>query len=183
MSILSSASIPAVSDLPGTATYVPQVFAINGRLGRCRYLAYSLATSMVFTLAALIIGATIAVVAPSLVFLSIAFYIPAVAYSFILTIRRLNDMNKSGWLSLLLLLPIVNLLFMLWLVFWPGSAGSNHHGPRPSANSGWVIAGASLMAIAFVGGLLAAVSLPAYQQYLEKAGAAQLEETLLAPGR
>jgi uncharacterized membrane protein YhaH (DUF805 family) len=39
---------------------------------------------------------------------------------FSLLIRRLHDINQSGWLSLLIFVPLINFLFVLALVFWPG---------------------------------------------------------------
>ena len=44
--------------------------------------------------------------------------------------RRSHDLNRSGWLSLLGLVPFVGLAM---LVFWafPGTSGSNRFGPEP----------------------------------------------------
>ena len=49
--------------------------------------------------------------------------------------RRLNDLDKSGWWQLLYLVPIVNILFALYLLFWPGTKGSNNYGLQPAKNS------------------------------------------------
>jgi heme/copper-type cytochrome/quinol oxidase subunit 2 len=82
--------------------------------------------------------------------------------------RRLNDLNRSGWWFLLLIVPIVNLLMAIYLVFFPGSDGSNNFGPAPKANSlGVMILGWSMPVIFFVG-ILAAIAIPAYQDYLSR---------------
>ncbi|MGQ8975409.1 DUF805 domain-containing protein [Acinetobacter schindleri] len=55
------------------------------------------------------------------------FYIVVVA-------RRLHDLNKSGWLMLLMLVPVVNILFIFYLLLARGTAGHNRFGaPRPTA--------------------------------------------------
>lgn len=165
----------------GAGTYDPEVFAVNGRIGRLRYLAYSvllglLSMVVVFIVAA--IGGVIAALTKSqtlmmvMIFLA---YIPVLAVTFILAKRRLNDMDYSGWLSLLTLIPFVGILVYLWLIFGSGDAEANKYGPPPSANSGLVIAGACIMPLFLVAiiGILAAVAIPAYQQYTLKAQAAK----------
>jgi uncharacterized membrane protein YhaH (DUF805 family) len=45
--------------------------------------------------------------------------------------RRLHDTNKTGWLQLLLLIPLIGLIVMI--VFWAqdSDAGDNQYGPNP----------------------------------------------------
>lgn len=45
-----------------------------------------------------------------------------------ISIRRLHDVDKSGFYLLLLLLPIVNFLVPIWLVSTKGSVGKNKYG-------------------------------------------------------
>ncbi|MBK0063495.1 MULTISPECIES: DUF805 domain-containing protein [unclassified Acinetobacter] len=55
-------------------------------------------------------------------------------FHIVFLVRRLHDANRSGWLCLLLLIPIVQFLFMLYVIFAPGSKGFNDYGaPRSSA--------------------------------------------------
>ena len=54
---------------------------------------------------------------------------------FLLTIQRAHDMNTTGWLALLCLVPLVNLLF--WFV--PGTRGENDYGKQPPPNTVGVI--------------------------------------------
>ena len=44
-------------------------------------------------------------------------------------IRRLHDTNHSGWFVLLNLIPIVNLILALYLLFAGSHPGSNRWGP------------------------------------------------------
>lgn len=165
----------------GTGTYDPQVFAVNGRIGRLRYLAYSMLMGLLtFVLMMVVagIGGVLAAMTKSnaimVVVVGLA-YIPAIAVTVILAKRRFNDMNHSGWMSLLMFIPLVGFFIWLWLLIGGGDAQENQYGPPPSANTGLVIAGACIMPLFLVAiiGILAAVALPAYQQYTLKAQAAK----------
>ena len=48
-------------------------------------------------------------------------------------IRRCHDIDKSGWWSLLMLVPFVNIVFGLYILFKKGTAGRNRFGPDPLA--------------------------------------------------
>jgi uncharacterized membrane protein YhaH (DUF805 family) len=48
-----------------------------------------------------------------------------------LSVRRMHDLNKSGWLYLLTLVPLVNIFIPFYLLFFPGSTGENKYGPQP----------------------------------------------------
>ena len=152
--------------------YQPKIFSFNGRIGRMRYLAYGIGLN--FLLMAIMIplgGATAAMggeAGMSMIGMLVIgiFYVATIAVSVMFAKRRLNDLNRSGWWFLLFLIPIVNLLMAIYLVFFPGSDGSNNFGPAPKANSlGVMILGWS-MPVIFVVGILAAIAIPAYQNYL-----------------
>lgn len=49
----------------------------------------------------------------------------------ILQIKRLHDINASGWWALLLLVPIVNAIYKLVLLFKKGTPRRNRFGPKP----------------------------------------------------
>ena len=46
-------------------------------------------------------------------------------------IRRLHDLDASGWLIFLSLIPVINLGFLLVLIFKSGTKGSNPYGSIP----------------------------------------------------
>jgi uncharacterized membrane protein YhaH (DUF805 family) len=46
-------------------------------------------------------------------------------------VRRLHDMNQSGWLLLLNIVPFVGYVFPLYVTFFPGTNGPNKYGPQP----------------------------------------------------
>ena len=51
---------------------------------------------------------------------------------FILAIKRFHDVDRSGWHSLLLFIPVVGFLVCLYLLFKKGTTGPNRFGPPSS---------------------------------------------------
>lgn len=163
------------------------VFSFSGRLGRARYMAYSMVLMLLVwfgggILAAIAIPAmasvdkTIAGGVASL--LLIAVYGFLLVAMFALAIRRINDFDTSGWLSLLLLVPLLNFLFVLALWVIPGTQGANRYGPQTPPNGAGVTVLAvlaPLLLVAYIG-IIAAIAIPTYQQYVAKAQqAAQMQ--------
>ena len=58
---------------------------------------------------------------------TLAVLIPSIAVA----IRRLHDQDKSGWLLLLVFIPILGSLALLILYCLPGTSGDNKYGPDP----------------------------------------------------
>jgi hypothetical protein len=92
-------------------------------------------------------------------------WVAMVVISIMLTIQRSHDFNMSGWFALLWLVPLAN--FAFWFV--PGTDGENRYGAKTPPNGIAVLIGAWLLPILFVGGIVAAISLPAYQDYVKRA--------------
>lgn len=91
-----------------------------------------------------------------------------VVFGVLLTIRRFHDMDASGWWSALLIVPLVNLIAFLVLAIRRGNPGANRFGP-PRPTAGWEkvlgILYIVLMVVGVVGGILAAIAIPAYMEY------------------
>jgi uncharacterized membrane protein YhaH (DUF805 family) len=47
-------------------------------------------------------------------------------------VRRLHDTNKTGWLLLLLIIPLLGLIIVIVLCALKGNPGSNKYGPKPA---------------------------------------------------
>jgi len=58
---------------------------------------------------------------------SLAVILPSLAVG----IRRLHDVNKSGWYYLLLLLPIIGWIWLIILLATDGTQGPNKYGADP----------------------------------------------------
>lgn len=172
-------SNPAEGELNDAKDYSPKLFALSGRIGRLRYLAYAFVYTLVFMLLA---GIGAALMAPSLeggaagipVIPSIVLGLSGLLFVVMIISlgrRRLNDLDNSGWWLLLNFIPIVGFFFGLYMLLWPGTKGVNNFGVRPKPNS-WAMIILALLLPVLVG-VMAAISIPAYQDYVQRAEAAQ----------
>ena len=56
-------------------------------------------------------------------------YVGYIIYAFfVIYIKRLHDLNQSGWLSLIILFPFLNFFFTAYLCIKPGTPGQNKYG-------------------------------------------------------
>lgn len=158
----------------------------KGRLGRVRYLGYSMVISFIAMIAIFAIGGIASVIGGGsgstvLTVLGIIVYLVMLPCSFILMIKRFHDMNRTGWLSLALIVPVVNIVLGLMLLFVPGTKGTNSYGPQPRPPGRWsgVVIGAFFLF--FVLGILAAIAIPAYQSYVKAAQSAREQQQVEKP--
>lgn len=81
--------------------------------------------------------------------------------------RRFNDLNKTGWLALLMLVPGVNILVYLYLLAVKGSEGANYYGlpARPASQLKTVLMVLIPLLVMSLIGLLTQVVVPSYQSY------------------
>lgn len=150
----------------GEAVQEVKVFSTSGRIGRVRYIAYGMGIYILFGilggLLSLALGNAGMIVA----------WIAIMIVGFMLTIQRCHDFNTTGWLSLLVLVPLVNLIF--WFI--PGTDGENNYGARTPPNGTGVIIAALIIPIIAVIGILAAIAIPAYQDYSKRAQQKMLQQ-------
>jgi uncharacterized membrane protein YhaH (DUF805 family) len=143
-----------------------KLLAVSGRIGRARYIVYSIMLSLAIMF---VVGLGAAFLGPVGVALLVVGYIAMFVLQIMLTIQRSHDFNMSGWFSLLALVPLVNMLF--WFV--PGTDGPNRFGAKTPPNSVGVLIGVWIVPAIFVLGVVAAIALPAYQDYVKRAAAVQ----------
>lgn len=146
-----------------------KVLSVSGRIGRVRYLGWSMAM-MLCALPLFGVGAGLAVASETLGMILIALVMLAMAaFSVCIGVQRLHDMGWSGWLWLLNFVPIVGGVFSLLMLIIPGTQGANRYGPPPPPNSTSVKVMAWLILLVPVIGILAAIAIPQYQSYVERA--------------
>ena len=168
----------AVADVyQGGADVQPvKLWSAKGRIGRARFLAYTLYSYVLFIIAAFVLGLLIGVAGlgsseGAIVVLTVVLAIPYLVFYVLTGIQRSHDMDWSGWMLFLALIPLVALIW----VFKSGTKGRNRFGAPPPPNGIGVLIGAWLLPVITVLGILAAVALPAYQGYTTRAKAAQVE--------
>jgi uncharacterized membrane protein YhaH (DUF805 family) len=163
----------AVADGDEPEVQPVRIFGASGRIGRVRYIAYSAglpflivaAVAVVAGLLERVLGAGGSLAVPLL----IGAYGLALVICVLLTIQRCHDFDVTGWLSIVfLLVPLAVLL--LWFI--PGTRGANRFGPPTEPNSALAVIGALVLPLLVAGGILAAIAIPAYQDYAKRAQAA-----------
>lgn len=119
----------------GNLVYEPlSVLSVSQRLGRLRYACYQFSAWLIgFLLIALAVLFSAEMV-PEMagIGFSLVFGLLLLIYTVGLMVRRLHDMDLSGWWALLSLVPILNLPFHLFLYLGDGSSSMNRFGtPNP----------------------------------------------------
>ncbi len=174
MSTPNPYSTPDASLATGdSGTYNPSIFSFSGRIGRLRYLAYNTGVNMVLmaimipllgTSGLMAAGGDMSALTSGIGGIAvIIFYIATIVISIMFGKRRLNDLNRSGWFILLFIIPIVNLLLVIYMVFFSGTDGDNNYGAQPAANTLGVKILAFLFPALMVLGMGAAILIPAMQ--------------------
>lgn len=51
-------------------------------------------------------------------------------------VRRLHDLNKSGWMILVGLIPLIGAIWLIILFATDGTPGENQYGPNPKETTG-----------------------------------------------
>lgn len=160
-------------DAGGVDTTSP--FSPKGRFARSTYLVYSIGiTIVVWAAMAVFVGAGFMVgdfssVGDGLgaVLFWIA-YVAVMVVGFIFAVRRLHDLNWSGWWAVAMIVPLVNIVIAIPLLFFRGTKGANKYGPpRPAPR--WHAVVATLLFLVFFVGIIAAVSIPTYVEYTKRA--------------
>lgn len=105
----------------------------SGRASREEYWMYML-FAMIFAIVAMALdnmlglaSANTGYYGPIYGLFALATIIPGWAIS----IRRLHDVGKSGWMWLIVLIPLAGGIWLLILMIRPGEDGNNAYGPSP----------------------------------------------------
>jgi len=108
----------------------------DGRARRKEFWYYQLvvfAIGIIVSILAVILGiisSTLASIVYALYgIIMLALLVPSIGVS----IRRLHDINKSGWFLLVSLIPLVGGLYLIYLFVTEGTIGSNEFGVDPKA--------------------------------------------------
>lgn len=170
--VVSAAATPYATPKAAVAEALPdfgelKAFTTDGRIGRLRYLAWSmvlmLACLPLFGIAGGFFAASEILGGLLMVVVGIAVAVVGIMFG----VQRLHDIGWSGWLLLVTLVPIVGGVFSLLMFIIPGSTAANRFGPPPPPNSRAVKILALLWVAIIVIGIVAAIALPAYMGYAD----------------
>ncbi|MFM7195361.1 MAG: DUF805 domain-containing protein [Bacteroidota bacterium] len=93
------------------------------------FLLFNLIFAVVATILDNILGTTIDPLPYGLIYLLyvLAVFIPGLA----VTVRRLHDVGKSGWMYFIVLIPLVGAIWLLVLLATDSNPGENKYGANP----------------------------------------------------
>ena len=105
----------------------------SGRASRSeywRFVAVTVVIGFVFSVLRLIFGNTFLGSLFNLLYFAYtcAVFLPSLG----IAVRRLHDINKSGWFWLIVLVPIIGLVYVTYLLAKPGDVGDNPYGSPTS---------------------------------------------------
>jgi uncharacterized membrane protein YhaH (DUF805 family) len=104
----------------------------NGRARRSEYW-YFVLFNMIFAIMAVILdnllGLNFAPIPYGWLYLiyALALFLPGLSVA----VRRLHDLNKSGWFMFIVLIPIIGSIWLLVLFCTEGTSGPNSYGEDP----------------------------------------------------
>lgn len=116
------------------AVFKELFFTSKGRLNRKSYIYRSLFLSLVLCIVqGVLTFATNTIDALGLLFAVVAFGFSLFSFvsNIMMDVRRLHDLDLSGWWMLLMLVPLVNIFFALYMLFFKGTDGPNQYGDDP----------------------------------------------------
>ena len=108
------------------------LFSFEGRIARGQYWGTIAANFGVSFLTLVFIGQTVGgtnLEVNGLLFGALAVGGPMAWIQIAAYVKRWHDLGKSAWFALTLLIPLINVLIILYLGFAPGQKGSNAYGP------------------------------------------------------
>ena len=109
----------------------------SGRARRMEYwyfVLFNLIVAFVLALIDTLLGTTTGVSSFGLLsgIYGLAVLIPTLA----VLVRRLHDIDRTGWWILINLIPLVGTIVLLVFALTPGTPGSNQYGPDPKQATG-----------------------------------------------
>lgn len=112
--------------------FFSRLYRLQGRSNRKEYIARLLLTTTIFVTWGYTVDYIKNISLLSLLYKgSLLFCMITMFFQYIpLAVRRLHDLNSSGWYVLITFLPFGQLL-ILWLMFREGTSGTNKYGEPP----------------------------------------------------
>ena len=115
---------------------VKDVFAMKGRLNRQTHFKYQMIWIMLVAVSTIISSLTIEFLTGvpdsdwSQMVKMFLFYVGLFGF-FIITVRRLHDLNLSGAFAAAIFVPLIGVFFLFYLFAAAGTAGANKYGEEP----------------------------------------------------
>jgi uncharacterized membrane protein YhaH (DUF805 family) len=112
------------------------LFTFEGRLNRSRYFLTSIISGFIIGFLGSILAILLGLAHESLTFIVyLVMVVILVWINISVVVRRLHDLDRSGWFWLLQIIPLVNIGLAIYLLFFKGTTGPNKYGPDPLAQN------------------------------------------------
>jgi len=139
-------------ELPFASANEARLFCWNGRIGRVRFVAFSLLGIPLALLFGVLSGIAVGVLGLRSYFdspgsvqaMGVAIIMIPVLVLAVMTRRRLHDFDIGGWWTLMLLFPILQFIFLIYMVVAPGTPDTNRFGAVPAPADFGVKLGAAI---------------------------------------
>jgi len=103
----------------------------SGRATRSEYWYFILFNFIISIILSIIDRAISSVSGTNLGTLGTIYYLVVLIPSLAVSVRRLHDVGKSGWMILINLIPLVGWIWFLVLTVTDSNPGENKYGPNP----------------------------------------------------
>ena len=105
-------------------------FKFQGRARRKEYWMFTLFSFIIYMILFIIFAKIMSL--PKGYMITAAIYTLAVFFpTLAVTIRRLHDTNRSGWWSLLVIIPVIGILILLIFMLLDSTPSNNNYGENP----------------------------------------------------
>ena len=113
-----------------------KIFTTEGRLNRARYIKYMVIFALCMAAAKFTMScmATLLTGDPEgglVMAITLVLAVIAGTGNVLMMIRRVHDLGKSGYFVLLAFVPIIGIIFSIYLLCAPGQVGWNEYGADP----------------------------------------------------
>jgi len=99
----------------------------SGRSQRAEYWYFVLFNTIIF----IVLGIISTVIGNHSNILGALYYLAVLIPGLAVTIRRLHDVGKSGWMLFILLIPFIGQIWLFVLMVLDSKPGENKYGPNP----------------------------------------------------
>ena len=105
-------------------------FKFQGRARRKEYWMFTLFSSIIYTIFFIIFAKIMS--SPNGYIITVVIYTLAVFFpTLAVTVRRLHDINRSGWWYLLNFIPVIGVLIIFIFLLLDSTPGDNNYGENP----------------------------------------------------
>jgi uncharacterized membrane protein YhaH (DUF805 family) len=109
----------------------------SGRAARKEYWMFALWNVIISVLLGIVVGIIDAVInSQALVAISYLYALAVLVPCIAVSVRRLHDINRSGWWFLIVLVPVIGAIVLLVFSVMDSQPGDNRYGSNPKGISG-----------------------------------------------